>query len=172
MPQHRVLIACIGNIFLGDDAFGVEIARQLAQRQLPDLVKVVDFGIRGLDLAYALLEGYEAVILVDAVSRGERPGTVSLIELDLSALDRQSGEEAMVEAHSMHPEKVLRVAASMGAKFGKISLVGCEPVPFDPEIDMRMELSEPVSAALGAAIELIESQVAEILNGLPVGVAS
>ena len=76
----RILIAGIGNIFLGDDAFGVEVARRLVRRRLPDGVRVVDFGIRGLDLTYALLDGYEAVILVDAAPRGGPPGTLYVLE--------------------------------------------------------------------------------------------
>ena len=164
MPVPRILIAGIGNIFLGDDAFGVEVVQKMLRRPVPDGVRIVDFGIRGLDLVYSLLEEPAAVILVDAVPRGQPPGTVYLIEPDLSALQTPAGQEEAVEAHSMHPEKVLRIAASMGAKFGKVLLVGCEPTPFDPETDMQMQLSAPVAAAVDEAISLIESQVKEIFQ--------
>ena len=79
----RILVAGIGNIFLADDGFGCEVVRWLAERELPDNVEVRDFGIRGMDLAYALMDPYEAVVLVDAVSRGEDPGTVYLIEAEV-----------------------------------------------------------------------------------------
>ncbi len=83
--KERILIAGIGNIFLGDDAFGVEVVRRLSRsaRKLPDEVRIVDFGIRGFDLAYALMEGYEVAILVDATPRGGVPGTLYTIEPDL-----------------------------------------------------------------------------------------
>src|SRR6202030_732892 len=84
--KERILIAGIGNIFLGDDAFGVEVVRRLAARKLPDAIRVVDFGIRGFDLAYALMEGYEITILVDATPRGGQPGTLYTIEPDLRSV--------------------------------------------------------------------------------------
>jgi hydrogenase maturation protease len=165
-PDTRILIAGIGNIFLGDDAFGVEVAQRLLSRPIPAHVQVIDFGIRGLDLAYALLDKLELVILVDAVPRGDVPGTVYLIEPDLSSLRTDSGSEEMLDAHTMHPEKVLRTAASMGARFGRVLLVGCEPTPFDSDVDMQMELSPPVRAAIDEAIKLIESLVTEFANEL------
>ena len=79
-----ILVACVGNIFNGDDAFGVEVARRLSQATLPDGARVIDFGIRGIDLTYALMDGYDAVILVDAAQRGEAPGVVSVVEPDPS----------------------------------------------------------------------------------------
>src|SRR6185369_7845473 len=83
MNKPRILIACIGNIFHGDDAFGVEVARALTERKLRDEVKLVDYGIRGLDLAYALMDGYEVTIFVDAAQKDEQPGTLYVIEPDL-----------------------------------------------------------------------------------------
>ena len=113
-PDHpRVLIAGVGNIFLGDDAFGVEVAQLLARRQLPDGVRVVDFGIRGLDLAYTLLDPYEAVVLVDAMPRGGRPGTLYVLEPECVPAE---GSEAipLMDAHSLDPARVLRLVASLG----------------------------------------------------------
>ncbi len=156
----RILIAGIGNIFFGDDAFGVEVARRLAGRPLPDTVRVVDFGIRGLDLTYALLDPYDAVILVDAVPRGGRVGTVYLMEPDLS----RASATAMVEAHSMDPVKVLRMAQELGSTIRTIYLVGCEPRPLASDDDMQMELNEPVQAAIEETIPLIESLVTRILR--------
>jgi hydrogenase maturation protease len=162
MTRPRILIAGIGNIFLGDDAFGIEVARKLSQRQLPDEVKIVDFGIRGLDLAYMLLDGYETVILVDTVSRGGTPGTLYVLEPEIGeAAENSAGG---VEGHNLDPMKVLRLAASMGGEVGHVMLVGCEPeLPADAE-DMRTELSDPVRAAVGEAVQLIESLVAKLLS--------
>jgi hydrogenase maturation protease len=173
MPKPRILIAGIGNIFLGDDAFGVEVAQQLLRRPLPDGVRVIDFGIRGLDLTYALLEGCDIAILVDACPRGHAPGTVFVIEPDASLPPPAPGDSAgrelttddlLIETHGMHPAKVLRLVLAMGGLVKRILLVGCEPTPFDPEQDMDMSLSEPVRAAIPEAIRLIESLVEQLLN--------
>ncbi|HKP86069.1 MAG TPA: hydrogenase maturation protease [Blastocatellia bacterium] len=163
MTQPRILIAGIGNIFLGDDAFGSEVARRLAASKLPDDVRVVDFGIRGFDLAYALLDGYEVTIFVDATQRGGEPGTIYTIEPDLNQLDQPDAHQMMVEPHGMDPMKVLGMVKSMGGNFKRILLVGCEPATLGPE-EGRMGLSEPVEAAVGEAVSLIESLVTNILE--------
>lgn len=163
MTQPRILIAGIGNIFLGDDAFGSEVARRLMERKQPDEVRVVDFGIRGFDLTYALLDGYEVTIFVDATPRGEAPGTLYTIEPDLGELDDLSAEGMMVETHGMHPLKVLGVVKSMGGEFKRIFLVGCEPAPLESE-DGHMGLSEPVRAAVDEAVKVVESLVTTILE--------
>jgi len=160
----RILVACIGNIFLGDDAFGVEVAKRLVERLWPDGVTVRDFGIRGFDLAYALMDS-EVTIFVDAIRRGEPPGTLFVIEPDLSELDQSDAQSMMVETHGMHPMKVLSMAKSMGAKFGRVLLVGCEPETFGPEEEGLMGLSEAVEAAVCEAVRLIESLVTTILKG-------
>ena len=108
--RRTILVAGIGNILLGDDGFGVEVVNRLAERSLPDGVQVVDFGIRGLDLAYALLEEYDAVIFVDATSRGQTPGTLYVIEVPCE----QPGEIS-IDAHGMDPVKVLSLARALGA---------------------------------------------------------
>lgn len=162
MTQASILIAGIGNIFLGDDAFGSEVARALAQRALPAEVRVVDFGIRGFDLAYALLDGYETTIFVDATPRGGAPGTLYTIEPDLNELDNLDSADMMVEPHGMHPMKVLAMGKSMGGHFKRILLVGCEPAPLASE-DGYMGLSAPVAAAVDEAVELVESLVAQIV---------
>jgi hydrogenase maturation protease len=155
-----VLIAGIGNIFLGDDAFGVEVAQRLASRKLPGRVKVVDFGIRGFDLAYALLDRFDVTILVDACPRGGAPGTLYVIEPDLnvSALDAAEAEHATVDAHSMNPMNVIRMAKSMGGELKRILLVGCEPLTLGPD-EGAMGLSEPVAAMVEEAANRIESLV-------------
>ena len=160
MNHPRILVAGVGNIFLGDDAFGSEVARRLACRPLPDGVRVVDFGIRGLDLTYALLDSYEAVILVDAVPRGGRPGTLYVLE------PAPSPGEAVpaVEGHNLDPANVLRLAAAMGGQVGRLLLVGCEPSPPDEADEMRAGLSAPVQAAADEAVVLIESLVGRLLR--------
>src|SRR5262249_40843536 len=116
MTDARLLIACVGNIFLGDDAFGVEVARRLAAMALPDGVRVVDFGIRGIDLTYALLDGYDSVTLVDAAPRGGTPGTLYMIEPDASGSHAPEAAGSLLDAHSMDPAKVLRLASTMGGR--------------------------------------------------------
>ncbi len=163
MPQTRILIAGIGNIFLGDDAFGSEVARRLMSCKLPDEVRVVDFGIRGIDLAYALLEGYEVTIFVDATPRGGEPGTLYTIEPDLDEVNRTNAQESVVETHDMNPMKVLGMVKAMGGEFKRILLVGCEPSPLEAE-EGQMGLSEPVEVAVEEAVRLIESLVTNILE--------
>lgn len=165
MQPERILVAGIGNIFLGDDAFGSEVARRLLGRKLPDSVRVVDFGIRGFDLAYALMDGYELTVLVDATPRGGEPGTLYTIEPDLGAPGDSDAQEVMVETHGMNPLNVLRLVRSMGGAFGRIILLGCEPAPLDDPVEGRMGLSAPAEAAAREAVALIESLIAEALRG-------
>lgn len=159
-----ILIAGIGNIFLGDDAFGVEVVQRLANRRLPNRVKATDFGIRGFDLAYALLDGADVTILVDACPRDGTPGTVYVIEPDLNSLNSPEAEQTAVDAHSMNPMNVIRMAKSMGGDLKRILLVGCEPATLGPEEGL-MGLSDPVAAAVDEAVHVLESLVEKIRNG-------
>lgn len=147
-----VLVAGIGNIFLGDDAFGVEVARRLEGRELPSNVKVTDFGIRGYDLAYALLDGHDLVILVDACPHGADPGTLFVIEPEIGP------EAPALDAHTMNPVSVLLLAQSMGKVSTRILLVGCEPADLGGE-EGHMGLSDPVSLAVSGAVNLIEKLI-------------
>jgi hydrogenase maturation protease len=164
MSRSRLLIAGIGNLFLGDDAFGVEVARRLARRPLPEGDGVVDFGTRGLDLAYALMDGFEAVILVDAVPRGGQPGSVYVLEPEGAAPAGPTGADLLVDAHSLDPAKVLRLVASPGGQVRRLLLVGCEPGTADPKA-MSMGLSAPVAAAVDEAVTVIESLTGRLLAG-------
>ena len=160
MVLKRVLVAGIGNIFLGDDGFGVEVVKRLAGRELPEGVEVADFGIRGMDLAYALQDDYEVVIFVDAIRRGEEPGTVYLLEPEIDG-----GGEVALDAHGMDPVKVIQLSRALGAKPARTLVVGCEPqviVSGEDYEDMLMELSEPVRAAVEEAVKLVESLVGKI----------
>lgn len=146
----KILVAGVGNIFLGDDGFGVEVAQSLSKRKLPETVTVKDFGIRGFDLAYALLDPWDGVIIVDALPRGEAPGTLYVMEPDWSAAG-----EADINPHGMDPVRVLNLAASMGTISARVLVVGCEPQDFGDELEGRMGLSSPVQAALEEACNTV-----------------
>ncbi len=165
---HRVLIAGVGNVFLGDDAFGVEVAQRLSQRALPQGVQVVDFGIRALDLGYALQDGYAAAILVDTVQRGGPPGSLYVIEPE-SEPARHDADMQQLSPHDMSPGSVLRFTRMMGGEL-EIVLVGCEPESFGNELEGegRMGLSEPVAVAVDKAVELIESLVIRMADSVDV----
>ena len=157
MSPKRVLVAGVGNVFLGDDGFGVEVVRRLAGRELPEGVEVADFGIRAMDLAYALQDDYEVVVFVDAISRGEKPGTVYLLEPEI-----EDGGEVTLDTHGMDPVKVIQLSRALGAKPTRTLVVGCEPqvvVSGEDYDEMLMELSEPVGAAVEEAVQLVESLV-------------
>lgn len=159
----RILVAGIGNIFLADDGFGVEVVRRLARRPIPEGVRVVDFGIRGMDLAYALLEEHDALVMVDTVSRGGEPGTLYLIE------PRLEGIEATLDTHGMDPVKVLGLALALGAHLARTYLVACEPAVLggDDEAAIVVGLSDPVLAAVDEAVGMVESLLEEIRRPAP-----
>jgi hydrogenase maturation protease len=158
----RILIAGIGNIFLADDGFGVEVANQLASKSFPLGVRVADFGIRGFDLAYALMEGYETTILVDAYPGEGAPGTLFVVELDLQESNSAEAQAGAIEPHGMNPLEVLRMATNMGGQLKRVLLVGCVPATLGPE-EGQMGLSEPVTVAVDEAAKLVESLVTRIL---------
>jgi hydrogenase maturation protease len=157
--MKKILIAGIGNIFYGDDGFGCEVIRELSRKNFPDAVTVADFGIRSYDLAYALTIDYDAIILVDAVPRGEKAGTIFLIEPDVNRLGEL--EANAVDPHSMNPVAVLQMAQSLGEISGQLFLVGCEPAVLESD---EIGLSAEVSAAIPHAIEMIESLVKNLLE--------
>jgi hydrogenase maturation protease len=154
--RGNILVACIGNIFLGDDAFGVEVARELASLELPPNVVVRDYGIRSYDLAYALMEEWELVILVDAVPRGGEPGTLYTIQPD-----EFNDADNPPDAHSMNPVSALQLAQAMGAKIGRLLVVGCEPETVEADENGRMGLSALVQQALPDAVRMIVELINE-----------
>ncbi|MEO8217475.1 MAG: hydrogenase maturation protease [Acidobacteriota bacterium] len=156
--KPQVLIAGIGNIFQGDDGFGVEVAQRLMRRTLPPEVRVTDFGIRGFDLAYALMDQHDCTILVDAVSRGEDPGTLYVIEPDLDDVS-----ETELNAHAMNPQNVFALVKSMGGQCKRVLLVGCEPKDLGGD-EGKMGLTDEVSAAVEAAADLTVSLATEMLQ--------
>jgi hydrogenase maturation protease len=154
--MKKILIAGIGNIFNGDDAFGCEVIQRLEPGAFPENVTVADYGIRSYDLAYALTDGYDAVILIDAAARGGDPGTVYLLELDARGLGEL--EQGAADAHSMSPVSVIQMAQSLGGVKGKLYLVGCEPAVLECD-QGEMGLSPAVQRAVPEAIGMIASLV-------------
>ena len=154
----RILVAGIGNIFLGDDGFGVALAGRLAARELPAGVEVVDFGIRGMDLAYAMQDGYDAVVMLDAVPRGGAPGTLYVIEPDLDSA------EPGLETHAMDPARVLGLVKALDGEPPRTLVVGCEPetVLSPDHEDVVADLSEPVRHALDEGVRLVTELLDEL----------
>ena len=160
--KPKIFVAGIGNIFLGDDAFGVEVVHRLMSRSLPAEARVVDFGIRGLDLAYALQDNYETTILIDAFPNGQTPGTVSVVEPDTNEITAEP--DSLIEAHSMHPLHVLRMAAAMNGSLNRVLLVGCEPESLGGD-EGYMGLSKSVEAAVEEAVSATEALIRRVLDG-------
>lgn len=168
------LVAGLGNLFLGDDGFGVEVVKRLRERsqdRWPPGVQVEDYGIRGIDLYYALLDGADVAILVDATHRDGPPGSLYVIEpgVDPGTLDPDS-PPVLISPHDLDPAKVLQAVRMMGASLGRVVLVGCEPASFGTEggEEGRMGLSDPVAAAVHEAVALIEGMLAPTtLSGAP-----
>ena len=158
----RILVAGIGNTFLGDDAFGVETVRELMQQRWPAGVRVVDFGIRSYDLAFALADGYDAVILIDAAARGQVPGTVYLVEVEQEQIARAANEAA--NPHTLDPVLAIRMANAIGDAPKRIYLVGCEPAVLETDTG-QTGLSPTVQAAVAPAVELIQALVCRLLSG-------
>lgn len=148
----KVLVAGIGNIFLGDDGFGVEVVRRMVQRKLPADICVKDFGIRGFDLACALIEPWEVIILADAASRGAAPGSVYVMEIDSSS---HSDDGSVLNAHGLHPASAINLARTLGNITARLVLVACEPGDFGGD-EGRMGLSAAVETAVESAITTIE----------------
>jgi hydrogenase maturation protease len=160
VPARRILVAGIGNVFLGDDGFGVALADRLARRTLPAGVEVVDYGIRGMDLAYALHDGWDTVVLLDAMPRGKPPGTLTVLEPDLDDVP------PAIDAHAMDPVKVLGLARALGGPLPRTLVVGCEPetVMRGDEEDVVATVSEPVRAALDEGVRLVDALLEDLTS--------
>jgi len=160
----RILVAGVGNVFLRDDAFGVEVIRLLAERPQPPGVQIRDYGIRGVHLVYELLDGYDLFVLVDAAPRGEAPGTVSVLEVELPSPEAQP----VIDAHSLTPDAIFGLLSSLGGHSGRNLVVACEPA----EVDAGMGLSDPVREALPHAVRAVEEILAQATGaGAPADVA-
>jgi hydrogenase maturation protease len=150
--KSRTVVAGVGNVFLRDDAFGVEVARLLAERPMPPNTEVHDFGIRGLHLAYELLDGCDLLILIDAAPRGEQPGTVTVLEVGHGHAGPGPSTVPVMDAHGLAPDEVFRLLDSLGGRPGRSLVVACEPADVSP----GMGLSDPVRAALPHAVQAVE----------------
>jgi hydrogenase maturation protease len=155
----RTLVAGVGNVFLRDDAFGVEVVRLLAERPVPDGVEIRDFGIRGVHLAYDLLNGCDLFVLVDAAPRGEPPGTVSVLEVEVP--EAGSLADAVIDAHGLTPDDIFALLASLGGRPGRSLVVACEPA----DVSAGMGLSEPVQEALPHAVRTVQEILARAARG-------
>ena len=155
----RTLVAGVGNVFLRDDAFGCEVARLLATRPVPDGVEVRDFGIRGVHLAYDLLNGCDLFVLVDAAPRGEPPGTVTVLEVEVPDAGSLAGP--VMDAHSLTPDAIFALLASLGGRPGRSLVVACEPA----DVSAGMGLSEQVQEALPHAVRTVEEILAGAAGG-------
>jgi len=158
-----ILIAGIGNIFHRDDAFGVYTVSRLSREPLPENVRAVDFGIRGIDLVFALLDGYEAIIFVDALPRGGAPGALYTLEPDLDAIVPASENGVLENAHGLDPLKVLALAKGLGAPLGRVFVVGCEPAVIEDGTG-AIGLTPEVEPTVEPAIEMIRSLLTKLNN--------
>lgn len=161
MTASSVLIAGIGNIFQGDDAFGVAVSHKLAASGFAENVRVMDIGIRSIDFGFALLDDYDLTILIDATARGGAPGTLYTIEIDPGDIPDASDEASVVNSHGLDPVRVLALAKTMGARFQRVLLVGCEPLVLDRDESGEIGLSEVVQASLDPAVQIIKRLVEE-----------
>ncbi|HUO86834.1 MAG TPA: hydrogenase maturation protease [Thermoanaerobaculia bacterium] len=162
---RRVLVAGIGDPFRGDDAFGFEVSRRLSQRPLPPWVEVVDFASRGLDLVFALQQGYEAAVLIDTVRRGEAPGTLTVIEPDV-----ERGGEVALDPAALDAVGIVRFARLFGPLPGQVRVVSCEPAELPPpglDPAARPHMSSPVAEAVRLAVPLVESLIADLQASRP-----
>jgi hydrogenase maturation protease len=153
----------MGNLLRGDDGFGVAVARELEDCDLPEGVDVAEVGISGMSMAQELLDGYDAFVLVDAMERDEEPGTLHIERAEVPDLDDYSKREMgefVADMHQTDPSRVLVLGEALGVLPEPTLLVGCEPEDTD---DLEDSLSNPVEASVPRAVEQIERIVAELL---------
>ena len=162
MSEERIrgiLVAGVGNAWLRDDGFGGEVARRLARRVLPEGVSVMDAGTGGLDLAYEVMRGYDALVILDLSAQGGEPGTLYVIEPDEDSIKGAIDDGEAINPHSMDPQTVLRFVKSTGAWPGRVVVIACEPADAD---DVGWGLSDPVKEAVDRAVELVLETIDEL----------
>jgi hydrogenase maturation protease len=160
--EKQILVAAVGNLWLKDDGFGGEVAKRLQASPLPAGVQVVDFGTGGLDLAYEVMRGYDALVLVDVSRQGGEPGTLYVMEADEDSVEGGIEDGEVIDPHGMDPRTVLRFVKAVGGWPGKVVVVACEPAEVE---EMGIGLSESVAAAVDRAVEVVESTVGELRGG-------
>jgi len=158
----RILIAGVGNVFYGDDAFGSEVATRLAEQSLPDNVRAIDFGIRGFDLAAALLDHYDVVIIVDSLSQSEQPGALRVFDSRSDLTIQSLPPDCRPEWHSIDPATALNMAHSLGGNLGRVILVGCEQSRYVGPAVLQIGMTQPVQAAVNDAVCLIFALVTQL----------
>ena len=163
--EMRILVAGVGNAWLRDDGFGSEVARRLAEREMPAGVAVMDAGTGGLDLAYEVMRGYDALVIVDVSRQGGAPGTLYVMEADEASVDGKIEDGEAINPHGMDPQTVLRFVKSIGAWPGRVMVIACEP---EDVTELGFGLSEQVQAAVDRAVELVDETIAELRAAVPV----
>jgi hydrogenase maturation protease len=156
---RSILIAGVGNAWLRDDGFGGEVARRLSAREMPSGVAVMDAGTGGLDLAYEVMRGYDALVIVDVSRQGGEPGTLYVMEPDEQSIDGNIADGEAINPHGMDPKTVLRFVKSIGAWPGRVVVVACEPADVS---DLGFGLSDQLQAVLDRAVELVVETVDEL----------
>jgi hydrogenase maturation protease len=161
MPEFekQILVAGVGNAWLQDDAFGGECARRLEAQGVPPGVTVMDFGTGGLDLAYEVMRGYDALVLIDASRQGGEPGTLYVIEPELSDLEGAIEDGEVINPHGMDPATMLRFVNAIGGFSGKVVVIGCEPGEVD---DVGIGLTPPVAEAVDGALQLVRDTLGRL----------
>ena len=163
--ETRILVAGVGNAWLRDDGFGGAVARRLAERHMPAGVAVMDAGTGGLDLAYEVMRGYDALVIVDVSRQGGAPGTLYVMEADEASVDGTIEDGEAINPHGMDPQTVLRFVKSIGAWPGRVMVIACEPADVT---ELGFGLSEVVQAAVERAVELVDETIEELRSAVPV----
>jgi hydrogenase maturation protease len=159
MALRSILVAGVGNAWLRDDGFGGEVARRLSERDLPAGVSVMDAGTGGLDLAYEVMRGYDALVILDVSRQGGDPGTLYVMEPDEDSVHAGIEDGEVINPHAMDPQTVLRFVKSIGAWPGKVVVIACEPADVE---EMGWGLSDEVALAVDAAVDLVVETVEEL----------
>jgi hydrogenase maturation protease len=155
----QILVAGVGNAWLRDDGFGGEVTKALSERELPAGVQVIDFGSGGLDLAYEVMRGYDALILIDVSRQGEAPGTLYVMEAMREDVEGGIEDGQVVDPHGMDPQTVLRFVKYVGGWPGRVFVVACEPEVVE---DVGFGLSDPVKASVARAVDVVLETIAEL----------
>jgi hydrogenase maturation protease len=158
-PEKQILVAGVGNAWLQDDAFGGACARELQARGVPSGVTVMDFGTGGLDLAYEIMRGYDALVLLDATRQGGEPGTLYVLEPSMEDLAPSIEDGDVINPHGMDPQTVLRFVAAIGGFSGRVVVVGCEPGEVD---EVGLALTPAVADVVDRAVALVAETIEEL----------
>lgn len=157
--EPRILVAGVGNAWLRDDGFGGEVAGRLERRALPDGVAVMDAGTGGLDLAYEVMRGYDALVILDVSRQGGEPGTLYVMEVPEESVAGKIDDGETINPHGMDPQTVLRFVRSIGAWPGKVVVIACEPAVVE---EMGFGLTAEVQSAVARAVELVIETAEEL----------